>query len=158
MSSLFRLNASIRLEGSASRELADLVQAEYLAVHPSTTVVTRNVGLEPLPATLWAEQLGANHTPDESRTPAQRETLATTAALADEVIDAEALLIATPLYNFGISQHLRTWIDVLLAEPRLGSQTAREHIGGKPTTLVIVRGGAYGAGTPREGGTTPLTT
>ena len=32
--SLFRLDASIRTEGSHSRELADIVEAEWRAAHP----------------------------------------------------------------------------------------------------------------------------
>jgi len=53
-----------------------------------------------------------------------------------------------PLYNFGIPQHVKAWIDVVLA----GATSANEELlAGKPTVLVLVRGGAYGAGTPREG-------
>ena len=35
---LFRLDASIRTQGSASREIADIVEAEWLAVHPGDTI------------------------------------------------------------------------------------------------------------------------
>ena len=61
---------------------------------------------------------------------------------------ADAVLLAVPLYNFGIPQHVKTWIDVVLA----GAESADEALlAGKPAVLVVVRGGAYGAGTPRAG-------
>ena len=62
------------------------------------------------------------------------------------------MLLAVPLYNFGVSQHIKTWIDLVIAAPR-DSEAAGSGplLAGKPTVLVAVRGGAYGAGTPREG-------
>ncbi len=58
------------------------------------------------------------------------------------------MLLAVPLYNFGIPQHVKTWIDLVIA----GAKSADEALlAGKPTVLVVVRGGAYGPGTPREG-------
>ena len=53
-----------------------------------------------------------------------------------------------PLYNFGVSQHIKTWFDLVLTDPR-GKE--RPLLEGKAVVLATVRGGAYGAGTPREG-------
>ena len=92
--------------------------------------------------------LAASWTPEEARTEEQRAALALAAAQADEVRSADAALLAVPLYNFGIPQHVKTWIDVVIA----GAKSADEALlAGKPAVLVVVRGGAYGAGTPREG-------
>ncbi|MSW65615.1 MAG: flavodoxin family protein, partial [Actinobacteria bacterium] len=52
--SLFRLDASIRTEGSASRAIADIVEAEWQAGNADAPVTRRHVGTEPLPATAWA--------------------------------------------------------------------------------------------------------
>jgi FMN-dependent NADH-azoreductase len=75
--------------------------------------------------------------------------MALAAGLADELLAADAALVAAPLYNFGVSQHLKTWIDVLLTDPRLGP--GQRPLAGRPLALVVVRGGGYGPGTPREG-------
>ena len=37
--SLFRLDASIRVEGSHSRELADIVEQEWRSAHPNAPVL-----------------------------------------------------------------------------------------------------------------------
>lgn len=49
--SLFRLDASIRVEGSHSRQIADIVEREWLAARPGSPVVRRHLGVEPVPAT-----------------------------------------------------------------------------------------------------------
>ncbi|HEY1133905.1 MAG TPA: hypothetical protein VGE77_04955 [Nocardioides sp.] len=48
--SLLRIDASIRHEGSASRELADRVEQEWSARNPGGDIVRRELGTAPLPA------------------------------------------------------------------------------------------------------------
>ena len=148
--SLFRLDASVRVEGSASREIADIVEREWRAGNPDAPVTRRHVGTEPIPATAWGEAVGGAFTPADQRTPAQTEAAALAATLADELADAEALLFAVPLYNFGVSQHFKTYVDMVITDPRFGPG-AQPPTAGKPAVLVTVRGGNYSAGTPREG-------
>ncbi len=147
---LFRLDATIRPESSASREIADVVEAEWQQSHPGDVVVRRHVGLDPLPAGAWAAAVAGAGTPEELRSPEQRAALALSAALVVELTAADAVLLAVPLYNFGVSQHVKAWMDLVIADPRAGGGAA-PLLAGKPTVLATVRGGAYGAGTPREG-------
>jgi FMN-dependent NADH-azoreductase len=146
---LFRLDASIRTEGSVSREVADTLQRGWQQQHPGAAVVRRDLGSAPLPAGTWADGAAAAFLPPDDRTPAQRAALATAAELADEVLAGDAAVIATPLYNFGVAQHLKCWIDMLLLDPRFAP--GAEPLAGRPLALVIARGGGYGPGTPREG-------
>ncbi|MGC1237171.1 MAG: NAD(P)H-dependent oxidoreductase [Acidimicrobiales bacterium] len=148
--SLFRLDASIRTEGSNSRALADIVENAWRDGHPEAKVTRRSVGVDPLPSTLWPEAVFASWTPEDDRSPEQRDTVARVAALADEVLEADALLFAVPLYNFGVPQHFKAWVDIMLTDPRLSSAAGRA-LEGRPAVLAMIRGGAYGAGTPREG-------
>jgi FMN-dependent NADH-azoreductase len=147
---LLRIDASIRTTGSASREIADAVEQEWLVGSPDTRVVRRHLGTDPLPATAWADAVTAGWTPEDERTPEQLAAKSLAAALVDELLAADAVLLAVPLYNFGISQHLKTWIDLVISDPRAGAGAAPV-LAGKPVVLAMVRGGAYGAGTPREG-------
>lgn len=145
--SLFRLDASIRVDGSASRELADAVESEWVTAHPGDAVVRRHVGTEPLPATAWGEAVAGSMTPEDARTPEQRGALSLAAELVDELRAADAVLLAVPLYNYGVSQHLKAWVDLVVA----GSSPGTRLLEGTPAVLATVRGGSYGAGTPREG-------
>src|ERR1700744_4540765 len=147
---LYRLDASIRVAGSASGELASLVEQEWLAAHPGDTVVRRHLGTSPIPADAWPLAVAASQTPEADRNPAQREAVALATTLVDEMLAADAIVIAVPLYNFGISQHIKAWIDLVVTDPR-ASAGGPPLLAGKPVVLATVRGGAYGPGTPREG-------
>jgi FMN-dependent NADH-azoreductase len=146
--SLFRLDASIRVEGSASREIADIVEQHWLDTHPGATIVRRHLGTEPLPADAWGAAVSTKWTPEADRTQFQRDALSLASRLEAELVEADAVLLAVPLYNWGISQHIKTWIDLVVSGPQgAGAQLLL----GKPTVLVTVRGGAYGPGTPKHG-------
>ena len=145
--SLFRLDASILPGNSASSELAGVIETEWTAGRPGSPVVRRDLGRNPLPADAWALATTASFTPEQERSLAQREALALAATLAAELEDAGAVLLAVPLYNYGVSQHFKAWVDLVIA----GAGAATPILKGKPTVLATVRGGGYGPGTPREG-------
>ena len=147
---LFRLDASINPGQSASRTIADIVEAEWHQAHPGDPVIRRHVGTDPLPSDAWAQAVAGARTPEADRSEGQRAGVALAARLAGELAAVDAVLLAVPLYNFGVSQHIKTWIDLVIAAPRAGS-AAGPLLAGKPTVLVAVRGGAYGSGTPRDG-------
>jgi FMN-dependent NADH-azoreductase len=148
--SLYRLDASIRVEGSHSRAIADIVEQEWRNARPGEPIIRRHVGVDPIPATAWATAVFAGRTPEESRTDEQQAALALAATLTDELVAADALLFAVPLYNFGVSQHFKTWVDMVITDPRMAAG-AQPILAGKPAVLVTVRGGNYRPGTPREG-------
>ncbi|QQD76178.1 NAD(P)H-dependent oxidoreductase [Curtobacterium sp. YC1] len=147
---LFRLDASIRTEGSASRALGDIVETEWSAAHADAPVTRRHVGTDPVPATAWADAVAASVTPESERTPAQVAAVTLASELTDELTSADALLFAVPLYNFGVSQHFKSYVDLVLTDPRMAAGAAPA-TAGKPAVLVTVQGGNYSAGTPREG-------
>src|SRR3954469_8992370 len=137
MTTLFRLDASIRLTGSRTRLLGDEVERAVTARIPDVLVVRRDVGVRPLSPSAWADASAAASIPDRSRTEAQRsaQRLATTSA--DELERSEGYLFAAPLYNWGVSQHLKTWFDIVVTDPRF-SPRART-IAGRPAVLVLAR-------------------
>ncbi len=147
---LYRLDASIRVEGSHSRALADIVEQEWAAAYPEDAVIRRHVGTDPLPSTAWplaAQALMAP--PGHERTPAEQEAVALAEHEADQLLAGDAALFAVPLYNFGVSQHFKTWVDLVITDPRMAGEEPAT--AGTPAVLAIVRGGFYGPGSPREG-------
>jgi len=145
---LFRLDASINPDGSASRAIGDVVENEWIAAHPGDRVVRRNVGTEPFQSTAWTKALRAGWTPEGKRSRAQHLTLELVSDLAAELREADAALLTVPLYNFGVPAHVKTWIDLVIAGAKSAEEALLED---KPAVLVVVRGGSYGPGTPREG-------
>ncbi|PVZ09378.1 FMN-dependent NADH-azoreductase [Actinomycetospora cinnamomea] len=146
---LFRLDSSIRTEGSVSREVADTLERAYREQHPADEVVRRDLLADPVPVDAWPLAAFASALPADRRTDEQQAAVALATRLADELAAADAVVIATPLYNFGVSQHLKAWIDLLITDPRFAPGTSP--LAGAPVTVVVARGGGYGEGTPRAG-------
>jgi FMN-dependent NADH-azoreductase len=144
---LLRIDSSIQGPNSASSALADQVVESFRADRPEEQVVVRHLAADPLPSDAWQTAIGANFTPEAERTPAQLEAQQLAAGLAKELQDADKVVLALPLYNWGVSQHVKTWIDLVIAGASQGTQV----LAGTPTVLLTTRGGAYGPGTPKEG-------
>lgn len=152
MTTLLRVDASIRVDGSVSRALADSAEAAWKAEHPDGVVVRRDLGRHPIPSNVWpvvaAVGMGLDAGPDADRADVAEAT-ALAADLAAELKAADAVLLAVPLYNYGISQHIKTWIDLLLIDSELVAGPSP--VQGRPVIFTLARGGGYGPGTPREG-------
>ena len=106
---VLRVDASARAEGSVSRRLADQMLDELGKRLSGLALVRRDVapGL-PLVDAAWVD---ANLTEPEARTAVQRQALAKSDELVGELMAADVLVIATPIYNFGVPASLKAWID-----------------------------------------------
>lgn len=104
---ILRIDASARTQGSVSRALADRV-IERLA---PDTVISRDLGTA-LPQ-LDADWITANFTPQADRSAEQRDRLALSDILVEELMQASTLVISVPIYNFGIPASLKAWIDLV---------------------------------------------
>ncbi|WHT21923.1 NAD(P)H-dependent oxidoreductase [Crossiella sp. CA-258035] len=148
---LLRVDSSIRTEGSVSRALGDTFERHWLAARPGTPVTRRDLGRHPLPADAWANSVATGWTPPEEWTDGHRAAAGLATELVDELLGADGLLLTAPLYNFGVPQQAKAWIDLLLTEPRLSPASGQQPLKGRPAALIVARGGGYGPGTPREG-------
>jgi FMN-dependent NADH-azoreductase len=144
---LFRLDTSIMPAMSASSALADIVEAEWTAAHPDGTITRRHLGTDPIPADAWTLATLARFIPEGERTPEHLRAHALAEELAAELQAADAVLLAVPLYNYGVSQHFKAWVDMIVHVTGNAGPALKDI----PTVLVTVRGGAYAPGTPREG-------
>ena len=146
----FRLDASLRTDGSVTRTLADAVEREWLSEHPDAEVVRRDVGLDPLPPVWPAAVSALMRPPGDVRTDAERRAAGLAEELVDELLSADAYLIAAPIYNYGVPQQVKHWIDLVITDPR-AIKPGEPLLAGRPAVLVEARGGGYAPGTPREG-------
>lgn len=145
---LLRIDASILGPSSASSELADLVLSAWSSGGRDETVVTRHLGSDPLPSHAWATAVAAGYTPQEQWTAAQRDAVTLARSLHEELSAADRAVFAFPLYNWGVSQHVKTWIDLVIAG---GANPSARLLQDKPAVLLVTRGGSYAPGTPKEG-------
>ncbi|MCA0930105.1 FMN-dependent NADH-azoreductase [Ruegeria profundi] len=111
MPTLLRIDASAQLEDrSLTRHLTGLFTQSFLAEAPETKVVTRDVGLNPIPA-IDHKFIHAAFTPPEEREAWMDERLALSDELVDEVIAADIVVLGAPMYNYGMPTALKGWID-----------------------------------------------
>ncbi len=109
---LLELHAGVRDAdaGSVSRQLCGEFAQRWLARHPGARHVVRDVGLHP-PAHPTALFTRANYTPAEARTPEMDASLAESETLIAELLAADHLLLALPMYNFSVPSTFKAWLD-----------------------------------------------
>lgn len=107
---LLRIDASVRGERSLSRRLADVFMAEWARRRPADRIIGRDIGRSPPPFIDEAWIAAAFADPD-ARTPAQNAALAVSDELIAELEAADVLVVATPMYNYGLPAGLKAWVD-----------------------------------------------
>ncbi len=109
MTSVLHVTSSVRQNGSSSLTGGHLVIERLQGIHDTLTVTTRAASDEA--AFLTENWVGASFTPADARTADQHATLATSDALAQELLDADILVISASMYNFGLPAALKAWVD-----------------------------------------------
>ncbi len=138
---ILRVDASMRREGSITRTLTDAVIAK-LNRNGDHTVLTRDLadGM-PFFTEPW---IAANFTDASERTSEQRAVLAQSDALVAELQEADTVVIGVPIYNFGVPAALKAWID-MITRARLTfryTETGPEGLlKNKKAILVVASGG-----------------
>jgi FMN-dependent NADH-azoreductase len=104
---VLKIDASARQGDSNSRQLG-----QYLAEQLAGSLIQRDVTRHPLPA-ISAEDLIDLHAGNNVDRNSLQQHLALSEQLIDELQQADTLIIATPMYNFGIPATLKQWIDYI---------------------------------------------
>ncbi|MEQ8293750.1 MAG: NAD(P)H-dependent oxidoreductase [Roseovarius sp.] len=110
MTNILYVTASARKAGSLSRMLGDRFVTGWRTRDGQGDVTHRDVGTTP-PPIISEAWVAAAFTPRPDRTAAQREMLALSDELIEEIRQAEMIVIATPMYNYGMPAALKAWVD-----------------------------------------------
>ena len=145
MSRILVIESSARQQGSVSRELTQRFIANWQAAHPADQVQVRDLAAEPVPH-LDATLLGGWMTPSEQQNDAEKAALARSNQLTDELLAADVLVLAAPMYNFAIPSTLKAWLDHVLRAGVTFKYTETGPQGlltGKRAFVLTARGGIY---------------
>lgn len=93
--------------GSHTRRLSSRFVDRWLATRPDTRVIYRDVGQRP-PSPVSAEWIAAAF---DSTGQGNHAALAESNTLAQELLNADLIVVGAPMYNFGIPAQLKAWID-----------------------------------------------
>ena len=114
MKTILEIQSSARKTRSITRELSAAFLHEWLQKQPDTKIITRDLADAPPPFVTedWiATVFGVK---EEDLTPAQNELLAPSDELIAEVVQADVIVIATPMYNYGMPAALKAWFDQVI--------------------------------------------
>ena len=111
MKNVLFITSSAQAGNSVSGRLAQELEAQLSEAFPGVAIVRRDVGTDTLPH-LTAETVGAIR--GTAVTEAEKAALALSDALVAEMQAAELIVIASPMYNFGMSSTLKAWFDHVL--------------------------------------------
>ena len=142
---ILQINSSARSSGSESTRLADSIVARLLSSTPQSSLVKRDLAVNPHPP-IDEATLGALFTPAAQRTPDQSARVALDDALIAELLAADVIVIGSPMYNFGITVQLKSWFDAVARAGTTFRYTATGPEGlitGKKVYVTLARGGFH---------------
>ena len=102
--------SSILGNRSHSKELADHMVARIKQANPAAVITTRDIGAEPLPYFDGATA-GALFTPADARTLEQQRIVERSDALVAELLQADRIVFAVPVYNFNLPAQFKSYLD-----------------------------------------------
>lgn len=131
--------------GSLSGRLATEVVERLKARHADAAVTVRDLARQPQPV-LDEAALQALFTPAGQRSPEAAARVAQDDALIAEIQAADVVVIASPMFNFGVTAQLKNWIDAIARVRVTFQYTANGPEGlikGKKVYVVATRGGIH---------------
>ena len=135
---VLHIDASARHQDSITRALT----ARIVARLGDAEIIRRDLDTAlPIIDETW---VGANFTPADARTEAQKDTLTLSDTLLGELRRADTVVIGTPIYNFALPANLKAWVDMIARAGESFRYTENGPEGlltGKRAILVVASGG-----------------
>ena len=132
---LLHLDSSILGQHSGSRELGAAIVSRWQRDVRGLEVTYRDLAANPLP-----------HLSGGSLAQADADETATAAAVMDEFLSADLIVVGAPMYNFGIPSQLKAWIDRVAVAGKTFRYTAEGPqglAGGKQAIVAATYGGLH---------------
>ncbi|MGR2740407.1 FMN-dependent NADH-azoreductase [Billgrantia sp. Q4P2] len=150
------VTSSILGEHGQSNALAGHLR-ERVVGRDDIAVTHRDLATESLPH-LGLEELSSWQVADEARSAEQQMLAQRSDSLIEELLAHDVLVLAVPMYNFGIPSQLKAWFDRVMRAGttfRYTEQGPEGLVTGKRAVILAARGGQY-AGTELDSQTPHL--
>jgi len=148
MSRVLIIESSARQQDSVSRQLTQQFISQWQAAHPADQITVRDLAINPVPH-LDSTLLGGWMKPAEQRNEIEQQALERSNQLTDELVAADVLVLAAPMYNFAIPSTLKAWFDHVLRAGvtfKYGETGPQGLLTGKRAYVLTARGGIYAGG------------
>jgi FMN-dependent NADH-azoreductase len=144
MKNVLIIEVSPRGAESLSRKVTEALSARLEASFADAKFIRRDLASETIPH-LDYSALKAIASKDQ----ANNEIARLSDKLTDELLASDILVIATPMWNFGIPTLLKAWIDLVVRAGRTFNYAGQGVVGlaqGKKAILVLASGGVFSDG------------
>ena len=148
MNQILIVESSPRGTESASRKLTDKLRARLETRYPEATIIERDLVKDNVPH-LDQLTLKAISTKDPVAAKSLREAASLSDQLIDELMMSDLLVVASPMWNFGIPSSLKAWIDHVVRAGKTFNYAGAGEEGlakGKRAILVLASGGVFSEG------------
>jgi FMN-dependent NADH-azoreductase len=138
---LLHIDSSALGANSVTRDLSAAVVARWQAAVPGLSVQYRDLDANPVPHLTGGSLAGAN-----------ADELADAAAIMEQFLAADVIVLGAPMYNFGIPSTLKAWIDRVAVAGKTFRYTENGPeglAGGKKVIVASGRGGLH-TGAPSD--------
>lgn len=142
MTNLLVVETSPRGENSISRNMTRRFLANWQTAHPKGNIVERDLMETELPF-VTAPWLEAYFTPSEKHSPKMRDALRLSDELVGELLIADHIVIATPVYNYNVPAALKAWVDHIVRKGLTLGLDGKGMLSGKKATVLLASGGIY---------------
>jgi FMN-dependent NADH-azoreductase len=142
MKTLLVVNSSGRVTRSITRHLSQRFTTTWRSRYPNGRIVTRDLLLTP-PPFVNERWIAAAFTAPEKRTAEHSSALEHSEVLLQEIEASDEIVIATPMYNFGMPAALKAYVDQIVRVGRTfdflpGSETPyRPLLESRPVTVLL---------------------
>ena len=145
MKNLLVINSSPDKEESLSHQLLNYFSEQYQLKHEDIKITYRDLGQNIVPH-LSMDTIGAFYTPEEQRNEIQQKSVKISDELIFELQTADFIVIGSPMHNFSITSHLKSYFDQV-ARPGVTFQYTENGpqglLIGKKVLVITSRGGNY---------------
>lgn len=110
---LLLINGSPRGERSLSRQLASSFIDSWRTKSIAGSIIERDVGRNP-PPFVTEDWIAAAFTPADERTDRMNEVLTYSNEAIAELREADIMVLATPMHNYGLPAATKAWVDQVI--------------------------------------------
>ena len=147
MTKLLVVETSPRGDQSITRTMTRRFVARWLEAHQDGEVVERDLLETDLPF-VTAPWLRAYFTPADQHSAEMKEALRLSDELVGEILVADHIVIATPVYNYNVPAALKAWVDHIVRKGLTLGPDGSGLVVGKKATVLLASGGVYTDGSP----------
>lgn len=148
MTTLLALSSSPNLSTSVSNQLVSAYIDEMKKKNPDLQVVERDLGRDPIPH-LDEAVIQTFYTPEDQLSEEQKKLIELSNSLVGELKNADHVVMGSPMHNFGITSHLKTYFDHVARVGKTFIYTEEGPqglLGNKKVDVIVTRGGFYSSG------------